>query len=483
MLQAGWMRLRLRPAYTPLSLFLTRPGCLSRVHSLPVHLVRDTSSFHRHSVSRTKRGLRHVKTRSRPDANSVRTDSQTLLSTSSQNTAVSNFSIQRSHSRNSLYKNLLRLLSSRSSAATLPALLDYHELHPSFRSVRSYNLLVSLAIRHVAFGTVQSLLAGMAADRISGNLETQKLKIRWSVRSGLWEHAWTQVANMKPIPLPLWLEFFHGAKAGALAKHPGASVRVTPPQTRFQILMKNLPTFMPNNTKASARAVRTIVRAMLDLNKPHSALTLATRYLNGLPRHVGDKWAQECIDIIDGIVAFESKRRGLLDFYRARRNLNSLLAIHPSFRPSPKTLYLLLATLRQAKQCGTIAWDTLTRFKTRWGGQVENRRVRRRVASYAIKEGRLEIVEKVFDAERRSRQREEKVPTEPLQLAPRPVRLPFRELFPRTGNEEGLWRALKIRAAKLIAHAKNKRETAECHSNRNSVLCGDCWRSRASGGL
>jgi hypothetical protein len=207
--------------------------------------------------------------------------------------------------------------------------------------------------------------------------------------------------------------------------------------------MNNLPTFLPNEVKASSRAVRIVIRAMLSVKRANSAFLLATLYFDGLPRYVSAKWAAECVAIMDAIVAFEAQRRGLLDFYSARRKLNSLLAIHPSFRPTPKTLYILLSTLRQAKQCGTVAWHTVAKFRARWGPQVEDRRVRRRVASYAIKERRLDIVDKVFEAEHKSRQqgteRDAGTP-ERLKLGSRP-----RELVLRRGYESWLWKRLGVR--------------------------------------
>ncbi|KAJ7225591.1 hypothetical protein GGX14DRAFT_350078 [Mycena pura] len=353
--------------------------------------------------------------------------------------------------RNALYTNLLRLLSSPHTAS-LPILLDYHELHPGLRTARSYNLLISLAIRHVAYGTVQFLLNGMSVDKIPGNLETQKLKIRWFVRSGHWEHAWLQVSTTHPLPIPLalWLEFFHGVKKGGLANRMDAT-RTHSPQARFQILMQNLPTFISNDVKTSARTVHILVRAMLALDKPQSALTLATRYFNGLPQHLGTHWAKQCVGIMDVLIASEAKKRGLLDFYAARRKLNAMLAIHPSFRPTSNTLFLLLGTLRQAKHCGTVSWHTLSKFKTRWGPQVEDLRVRRRVASYAVIERRLDIFDKVFEEERLSRLREcdQGGPGRRHLAQAKSRRMPFRELFPRRGYEERLWNSLTMRALKL----------------------------------
>ncbi|KAJ7706263.1 hypothetical protein B0H17DRAFT_973351 [Mycena rosella] len=496
-MQTGWMRLRLCPA-PPLS-SLTRPG-YTRIGFLPAHLVRVNSSVQptsrpaipkhrmlrkpgrstrpaaRDSVptnlqaNRTSYALEHIQSRGLRNGWAGPSRSAAHLQAnhtrhprnSSKNNAPVGLTMERANSRNTLYKNLLRLLSS-GRTFPLPVLLDYHELHPDFRSVQSYNLLIQLAIRHVAYGTVQSLLQGMANDKIPANLETQKLKTRWFVRSGLWEHAWIQVTATypNPIPLPLWLEFLHGTKEGALAMGPSVIEDVAKsPLERFQTLMQNPPVFTPNSVKSSVRTVRIVARAMLALRRPQSAFTLATRYFTGLPRHIGQEWGEQCVAIIDGIVAFEAQKKGLLDFYTARRKLNSLLALHPTFRPTSKTLYLLLGTLRQAKQCGTVSWHTLTKFKTRWGPEVENRRVRRRVASYAVIEQRLDIVNKVFDAERASRlleagtkrQRQRK-----QQRGPKPLA----ETFARHGYEERLWKSLEGRARKLGLKLRAQKERAD----------------------
>ncbi|KAJ7103614.1 hypothetical protein B0H15DRAFT_224936 [Mycena belliarum] len=435
--QAGW--LRLRPFASPK---FTRHGdtCL---RFLLAHLVRDNSSFHQNAITKVRRPAAPRRAVFRWVPTELQANRKSRPSNSSQNNAPIGLTVQRATSQNSLYRNLLLLASSRSS---FPVLLDYHELHADFRSLKSYNFLISLAIRHVAYGTVQSLLNGMGQDQIPGNFETLKLKTRWFVRSGLWEHAWLHVTASYPtsIPLPLWLEFFHGTKAGALHKPITVTMPVNSPLTRFQILMQNLPTFRPTDARSSVRAIRIVVHAMLSLDQPQSALALATRYFHSLPRRMDEKWAGECVDIIDSLVAFEANKKGLLDFYRTRRLLNSMLALHPSFRPTPKTLYLLLGTLRQAKECGTESWHTLGKFKARWGPEIENRRIRRRVASYAVIERRLDIADKVFEAERRSRQTDATTGP-PSQLVPRP----FRELFPRHGHEQRLWVLLKARALKV----------------------------------
>ncbi|CAK5280191.1 unnamed protein product [Mycena citricolor] len=353
--------------------------------------------------------------------------------------------IERATSRNTLYKNLL-VLSASPHSATLPALVDYHELHPGLRSTRTYNFLIALAIRQSAFGTVQMLFSYMATDGLKPNAETAKLETRWFVRSGFWDQALVSVKSRHPveIPLPLWLELFHGVKSGVLPRRRPVSTIKTP-EGRFQELMQNLPTFHSNQVGQSARQVSILVRTMLSLKLSHSALTLATHYLHGLPRHVDARWAERCTDIIDALVAYEANKRGLLDFYATRRKLAVLLAIHPGLRPSSKTLYLLLGTLRQAKRCGTLSWRVLVKFRSRWGPQVEDRRVRRRVASLALIERRLDVFDTIFAAEAQSRVQAHAA------SAPGPNlrRAPFREIFPGHGMEQRLWRKLAIRAQKI----------------------------------
>ncbi|KAJ7169804.1 hypothetical protein C8R46DRAFT_212530 [Mycena filopes] len=459
--QVGWMRHRLCPAVAipAVSCKSTRPGSL-RVHLLNVPLVRDSSSVHLRLSPRVWTPRRQQNIQIAPNQSLGSTPSG-IHRASSPHTSLMNLvhnglPLPRATSQTSLYQNLLSL-----QPASLPILLDYHIIHDDLRSVVSYNLLISLAIRHTAYGSVQFLLHAMSADQIGGNLQTEKLKTRWLLRIGQWERAWHEVATAHPhpIPLPLWLEFLQGV-TGVLPSHRSAvrrrPTRVTSPQTRFQMLMQNIPPFTPKQAYHSVGTIRVLARAMLALKRPRAALTLTTRYFNSLPRRIDDKWAKHCVTIINSVVAFESRKRGLVDFHSARRKLNSLLALHPFFRPTSRTLFVLLATLRQVKRRGTVAWQTLIQFKTRWGPLVEDRPVRRRVAMYAIQERRLEIVNKIFDAERRSRRLEREARSsgeQPLVLS---RQMPFREIFLRRNYEERLWKLLSMRARKVKLQLKEK---------------------------
>ncbi|KAI6162123.1 hypothetical protein EDD17DRAFT_1437178, partial [Pisolithus thermaeus] len=186
-------------------------------------------------------------------------------------------------SQKSLYQNLLRL--ALSSSHSIKTAMNYHFHCPkAFRSARSYNFLINLAIRHAAFGTAMRLLLTMREELIPPNMETWKLIVRWLVRTGRWDEAQVRVSHVTrrlpgrqpetsnetyphTIPLPLWLELFGSQKRGALRyydrRRPSVAARrekcspqgsmgmnlrpcpshISPAATifRYQVLMRALP--------------------------------------------------------------------------------------------------------------------------------------------------------------------------------------------------------------------------------------------------
>ncbi|KAF7320106.1 hypothetical protein MKEN_00795000 [Mycena kentingensis (nom. inval.)] len=379
--------------------------------------------------------------------------------------------VERATTKRALYSNLVAMLYS-SKTASLPVLLDYHRLHPDLRSTRSYNFLISLAIRHGSYGTVQSLLRQMATENVPRSFETVRLETRAFIRTGSWEVAWQRVnASYKPLPLPLWLEFLSTAnRASRPSSLPRPSQAQRSPQTRFRTLMVNMPDFVPNNDPRSARAVYLLVRQLVAMDRPQAATNVATRYFEALPDRLDWRWVDRCTTILNAVMAHKPSKRRLSEFHAARRKLNSMLAIHADLRPSSKTLVLLFNTLRGARQCGTESWQALQRFKMRWGPQAEDRPVRRRVAEYALIEGRMDIYDKVVAAEQRflalARQQDAAKPDAELgrdgrePRAKRKVVLipPLREVFTRQGAENDKWKRLEIRAQKVRLRLSQREE-------------------------
>lgn len=408
-------------------------------------------------------------------------------------------SLPRPETPASLYRNLLYLLPFRTPSATLPALLDYHDLHPGLRSIRSYNLLISIALRHASFGSVPWLLSALRKDGMRGNLETSKLTIRWLVQTGNWDQAWNQVfgsakgeevtssmsretrgnrtnKTKRDIPLAIWLEFFRTLKRGTVNKRvrgcwrtnklgevllqqpseavPEPAHPATLHSARYDALMKKRPVMTAKEiVRTPPRLLYFVVTAMLHSKERETALALTTSYMKCLPLVVDDRWSRACLDIIHLFIVFGSSKEGLQKLYEAHRTLILLLALHPSLRPTSTTLFLLLGSLRRTKRCGTIAWNILQNFKGQWGPRVEDRRVRRRIASFAMKEGRADIVEEIFGCEQVLRWSHRTWSLQRHVLGDldgfpsgRFLQSPGRKIFRGNGKEERLWCLLKKRA-------------------------------------
>src|SRR5882762_9828945 len=137
-------------------------------------------------------------------------------------------------SRSSLYQNLLSMLSRPGGPVRLTDLVSYHShLHSSaFRCTRTFNLLISHAIKLASFGTAERLLLQMKAERLNSDLETWKLRVRLMVKRGEWDHAWESVMSTlgmqrrvgiprvygEGMPLVIWLEFMATQHKGATPK-------------------------------------------------------------------------------------------------------------------------------------------------------------------------------------------------------------------------------------------------------------------------
>ncbi|KAG6862399.1 hypothetical protein C0995_011839 [Termitomyces sp. Mi166 len=387
--------------------------------------------------------------------------------------------------RSSLYQNLLHLLHNRHPAPSLPLLLDYHDLHPGLRSTRSYNLLISMAIRMASYGTVRWLLRSMRADNLPGNLETWKLRVRWLVQSGMWDKAWKETMRVLPqmntrmkdgaemlfqvngaLPLHIWMEFFRTLKYGTTRTRSrrrqalASNAQLAPLEStsspssdsvsysiRYHTLMNHRPTVIPHDlSKTPPKVIYHTVWIMLHVGQADKALSLAKSYLECLPRSITTSCYRICLDILHLLIAKWSSQRGLRCLYETRRMMVSLLSIYPTLRPTSTTLYLLLAPLDRAKRCGTVAANTLRAFKSDYGVRTEDRRVRRRVAVLALKEGRMDIVDRMLNAERSARraqaawrllQRVTGAAAKPL--PPRLLRPPTRTIFRHNGQEERRW--------------------------------------------
>jgi hypothetical protein len=397
-------------------------------------------------------------------------------------------------SRTMLYRQLMYIISHRTSATPSPAvLIAYHSHFPtslSLRSCRSYNLLLSLALRHASFAHVKLLLEQMHQEGIKGNLETWKLGVRWLVRTGKWDQAWRHVNGTlngeRPLishypheraPLLVWLELFGTTKKRAFRKRTGRALQhpidaskgeIDMHLSRYRMLMQEFPALVQASqaltplefTNQTPRTVYLLVQMMLRTEKRDYALSMTRSYLKSLPEKMNnDRCLRKCIDLVHLHIIWRSPQWGVKAHHAARKNVVGLLALHPALRPNSTTTLLLLSSLQRAKKCATVGWKFISRFRRRWGESVVDRRVRRRIASFALKEGRLDIlkaleaVERISDAARsmwtseeavRGRRERKNNPTR------KSFMLPDRKIYPGKGAEERRWRILRQRFRRYL---------------------------------
>ncbi|KAK0506346.1 hypothetical protein EDD18DRAFT_1122994 [Armillaria luteobubalina] len=249
------------------------------------------------------------------------------------------------------------------------------DLVPRSTQRRSYNLLIDLSIRHKSFGI------SMSDEGIDHNHITHKLLLRWLLYTNRRAEAWrlleelTAPSASAPLPVAYWLEFFHSSRRTPLSN------------TEFLHLMKISPVRLSEST--SPRVMSVVIRAILRLGRPLYALQLVTTYLTGMPRKVNAVLVRQNMKLVNLVVCYGSTEKGIKRFFASRQTLQALLALHPTLRPTPATLLILLSQLWGCKRAGRIASQLVEEFKDRWGCEVENAEVRQRVASLALKDVRL----------------------------------------------------------------------------------------------
>ncbi|TRM60238.1 hypothetical protein BD626DRAFT_505882 [Schizophyllum amplum] len=341
----------------------------------------------------------------------------------------------------------------------LPTLLDYHAASP-FQSRASLHALLQKAVRERAFGSVAWIARAM---RSAGMHVDPRLAVRALVKSGYWERAWTLAqthAGRPPtsdalaraeVPLEIWREFTRALHVASLRLRIRRRLRDrkmegSPPLPVRQWL-EHVPAYIPENL-AQLHPVDAygLIRALILADRRRFGVQLAMAYFKSLGPDLPPSRVRHCLDIVNLIVAFAYPLRGLRQFHQANTAAQLLVSLHPSFRPTPSTLFLLLRPLKHAKRCGTIAVSALQFYTRRWGECVVNARVRRRAINLCIKEKRWDLVRALLAHQRARGLSDEEILGRTLaehrrgrRRGPAPARKAFET---GAGRERRLWRRL-----------------------------------------
>ncbi len=279
----------------------------------------------------------------------------------------------------------------------IQSLVAYHSSFPGIQSTRSYNLLLRLAIRHSAFGTAHTLLQLMRTSRVTEDLSTWKLCVRLLVREGRWPDAYSLVMDLPKdlsrapfasdgVPVSVWAELLGTTKRRAFR---GATHLRDPGMynfTRYRHLMRQLPKLgISAEDTPPPQVVYASVAALLRMQEREAARQVTARFLNVDPRGLG-------LRLVHLHLAAEPRRRTLMTFYRALRDLQGFRIVCPELKPNSTTLFLLLGHLKGVKQCGVIGHRLVGWFRRRWGNSVVSPGVERRSLALAVKEKREDLI-------------------------------------------------------------------------------------------
>ncbi|KAI0652116.1 hypothetical protein C8Q79DRAFT_899487 [Trametes meyenii] len=366
----------------------------------------------------------------------------------------------------------LTLAATAESPPSLGQLQSYHASHRALNSTASFNLLIRMAIRNASFGTVKYLLGHMVREGIPGDLETRTLRVRCMVRTGFWRRAWREELVRERtdgvgMPLPVWLEFFGDVKRGAILSRPvnqgggrakaKGMVPLLPPDHsvsagRVNALLQHPPLVTQTDSeKVPPRVVYAVVRSLVALDRQQAAIALTTSYFQSLPHELDAEWRRGCLSIIH-LCLKPGRRRALSEHYAARATLLGFLRMHHSFLPSSTTLFFLLQSLRYSRRCGERAEAVAQSFAKRWGPDIVDDAVRRRIASYWIKQGNIPRAQQVCEVqdwldEQRVGWRAEKEVIVGDSFKDRARRLRWLDLHraPRKTKIQRLWRMVRRR--------------------------------------
>ena len=377
-----------------------------------------------------------------------------------------------------LYYNIIHILRARISRPSLPAIVDYHQLFPDHHSTRSYNLLISLSIHHRSYGITHNLFRAMEFRSIEYDIETHRLRIRWIIFQGFWNRAWSYALRMTnkfpggSIPFSVWLEFCHtrskgpimGGKFNPKTKEESSGDVSEPPSlidARRKIMNTNKPLLIPALQDTPPAGIRNMVQLMVKSGLKHQALKLTEDYFRALPPKMSSEMNHRCLDIVKIHLAVNGKRMtGLPRFNAAKTLYFSFLSLNPSLRPTTDTLIFILSILKKVKHSGTVAWKFISLCKEKWGPELEDRRIQRRVSRLALKEGRMDIVETLLRAEsiRRRSRREQSLELEVVGDSVRSntkyLRPSIRRIYPRIGRETYMWNCLRSRFYRALKKRK-----------------------------
>ncbi|EJD03998.1 uncharacterized protein FOMMEDRAFT_140085 [Fomitiporia mediterranea MF3/22] len=341
---------------------------------------------------------------------------------------------------------------------SLNRLIAYHDTYPALHSEASYNFLAQLAIRHTSYVKAIRLLRRMEESGIKPSESSRVLYVRSLVKIGRWEQAWTFLRQQltsgdEKTHLPLMLELLgHCNPIEFRNRQPSPDALH---QNRQNIILSAIPDHLPSTGAPPVHFILTVVRYLLRISRTETAQAATLEWISNLPKRLTLPRKRHCLRLLHLHLSFSDKT--FAAHLVSRKFVNIFFERRPDLQPDSSTLFLLLRSLTQTRGKQTFrALRVVHAFCKKWGPDVIDRRVRRRVASIALREGRLNVARMWLEAEDQaslprkitSLQREA-VGEQAIKPPQRVRRQLFRKLMPGNYKEDRKWRWVRRRFWKL----------------------------------
>ncbi|KAG8865159.1 hypothetical protein FRB96_000048 [Tulasnella sp. 330] len=280
-----------------------------------------------------------------------------------------------------------------------------HEQYPHLQSNDSFNLLLELACRSPHPESFRSTWETMQRDGF-GDFISRRLYVRHLVRHGNMAEAVALVDLAEGTIAQrelLWeiVQVPEKLPRRYLASEVNAQ-KLTPPKLPDDVSLQALKSVLSASLNgASSLFAQSAIAYLLYLHRFRDAFNLTRHIIYFLPENPSPRALSSALSFIHKLLELPPatiSKRPSPGVPHAQKVLH-LLAIHPQLRPNATTMAYTLEWYRWRLHRGRIAYSLLREWKARWGEQVEDSRVRYKIASFALEDRNVILARKMINRE------------------------------------------------------------------------------------
>ncbi|KAG8949248.1 hypothetical protein FRC04_008850 [Tulasnella sp. 424] len=332
------------------------------------------------------------------------------------------------------------------------SVLHEHDAYPQLHSTDSYNVLLDYACDSPNPRFFRAVHRRACKDGMVDEI-THQLYVRHLVRQEKATDATSFIRRTYPddaVPSPILLELVSPPteKPRTHLVPEEKEYKVGPPKPPPPVNMPALGARVEADYGHAHPLVLPSVRYLRYGGKHAKASNIVVRYIRAMSPEASAGELTYARDLIHELLLLPPATISHYPHPQAAyySSVTQLFDLHPRLRPTSTTLTLAMEWLRRRQERGYLAYGMLRKWTAKWGDFVEDSRVRRKIASFALDERNIFLTRKMINREYACRkQRLEHGVDEPN--APRPW---------QQARDDALWQALLMKYQRLNIATKRK---------------------------